>query len=221
MKPTRAGLPTHARIAARARIAPRPRTPARSPAAPQPRSPAPPPAAPPRPARTPARARTPTRARTPARPHHCASPDPDSPLMSLGSPSVASPEATPEPEQDFTPIKRPANTSISHVKSIFAELYPDCGGEEQDAQYVRFRNRLDQLTSIHLDSSLALSHQDKDCLKTVNDELVKGFPWLARCPNTWPVAVCLQGKLHNSAARSSEKTTRKLLTSLRGTGRGK
>ncbi|KAF8145073.1 hypothetical protein K438DRAFT_1782206, partial [Mycena galopus ATCC 62051] len=143
-------------------------------ASPPPRTPPPHPR--PAPARTPARARTPTRARTPpvlAPP--LAAPTAlrrirtvfDESRIALG----ASPEATPEPEQDFTPIKRPANTSISHVKSIFAELYPDCGGEEQDAH------------------SLALSHQDKDCLKTVNDELVKGFRGLRAAPRPGPSRV--------------------------------
>ncbi|KAJ7115750.1 hypothetical protein C8R44DRAFT_880169 [Mycena epipterygia] len=160
-------------------------------------------------ARIPTRARTPARARTPTR------------ARALSSP-LTTPETTPEPycaEQSSKPIKRPSSANISDVKSIFARLYPNMEVEKQDAQYARFRSRLDQLTSIHLDSSLALSHQDEDCLKIVSEELAKNFPWLARCSGTWPVTVCLQSKLHNSAARNFEKNTRKMITSIKGLGK--
>ncbi|KAJ7429404.1 hypothetical protein B0H11DRAFT_2265908 [Mycena galericulata] len=120
----------------------------------------------------------------------------------------------PDTDTVLTDIHVPPLARI--LKSIFAWIHPDLEAEKQDAQYLQFRNYLDKLTAIHLDSSLSLSHQDEDSLKIVIKDLVKEFPWLARCTKTWPVTVCLQGKLHNSAARNSEMDTRKLLTSIKG-----
>lgn len=107
-------------------------------------------------ARTPPHPRTPARARTPDQAHN-----PDqalnldrgrSPARADTSPRrhplfssspLSSPECTPEPEQPVEqheqPIKRPPNTSITHVKSIFARLYPELGTEQQSAKYAQFR----------------------------------------------------------------------------------
>ncbi|KAJ7820382.1 hypothetical protein B0H13DRAFT_2377876 [Mycena leptocephala] len=95
---------------------------------------------------------------------------------------LTTPETTPEPstaEHDLKSIKRPSNANISH-----------------NEEYVRFRNRLNRLAAVHLDSSAALSHQDEESLTIVNDKLVKDFPWLARCAKTWPVAVYSEGNLN-------------------------
>ncbi|KAJ7907436.1 hypothetical protein B0H13DRAFT_1879588 [Mycena leptocephala] len=199
LKPARARSPTRARIPTRARSRSRSPTHARS------RS------------RTHARSRSPTRARTrgPTRAWSSRTPGPFSSLLTT-------PETTPEPstaEQDLKSIKRPSNANISHVKSMFARLYPNLEADKQNEEYVRFRNRLDGLVAVHLDSSAALSHQDEESLTIVNDKLVKDFPWLARCAKTWPVAVCLQNKLHNSAAHNSQKKTRKAISTLRGFGK--
>ncbi|KAJ7880881.1 hypothetical protein B0H13DRAFT_1891626 [Mycena leptocephala] len=194
LKPTRARSPTRARIPTRARSRSPTRARSRSPTRARSRS------------RTRARSRSPTRARSAA---------------PFSSP-LTTPETTPEPstaEHDLKSIKRPSNANISHVKSMFARLYPNLKPDKQNEEYVRFRNRLNRLAAVHLDSSAALSHQDEESLTIVNDKLVKDFPWLARCAKTWPVAVCLQNKLHNSAARNSQKKTRKAISTLRGLGK--
>ncbi|KAJ7896167.1 hypothetical protein B0H13DRAFT_2338494 [Mycena leptocephala] len=97
---------------------------------------------------------------------------------------------TPEPstaEQDLKSIKRPSNANTSHVKSMFAWLYPNLKADKQNEEYVQFRNRLDRLAAVHLDSPAALSHQDEESLTIVHEKLVKDFPWLTRCVKTWPV----------------------------------
>ncbi len=51
----------------------------------------------------------------------------------------------------------------------------------------------------------------------LNDlQMTAKFPWLAHYHQYWPVSVCLQGKLHNSAARAIEKSTRKAASILAG-----
>jgi hypothetical protein len=137
-------------------------------------------------ARTPTRARIPTRTRNPPRARTPATLE----VFSSSSP-LTTPETSPEPsnaKQNLKPIKRPSNANISDVKSIFARLYPDLEVDKQDAEYARFRvrslglslnpllltlhqNRLDQLTSLHLDSSLAFSHQDEESLTIINEEV--------------------------------------------------
>ncbi|KAJ7893593.1 hypothetical protein B0H13DRAFT_1886299 [Mycena leptocephala] len=181
-------------------------------------------------ARSPTCARIPTHARScsptharscsPTRARSC-SPTRSRTLAPFSSP-LMTPETTPEPstaEQDLKSIKRPSNANISHVKSMLAQLYPNLKADKQNEEYVRFRNRLDRLAAVHLDSSAALSHQDEESLTIVHKKLVKDFPWLARCAKTWPVAVCLQNKLHNSAARNSQKKTWKAISTLRGFGK--
>ncbi|KAJ7665142.1 hypothetical protein DFH06DRAFT_1127504 [Mycena polygramma] len=107
--------------------------------------------------------------------------------------------------------QEPSNANIGHVKSIFNQLYPG----EGDAQYNRFRTRLDALAEVHLDNSRALSHQDEESLTIVNEQLVNAFPSLDRCVKTWPIAVCLQGKFHNSSARNKTKVRRKVVLGLK------
>lgn len=46
-------------------------------------------------------------------------------------------------------------------------------------------------------------------LYTHEPQMAAKFPWLTSYHNYWPVAVCLQGKLHNSAARAVEKSNKK------------
>ncbi|KAJ7910165.1 hypothetical protein B0H13DRAFT_2329699 [Mycena leptocephala] len=77
--------------------------------------------------------------------------------------------------------------------------------------------RLDELCTQYLRPSVVLSYQDKDELSKVYNKMTAKFPWLAHYDNYWPVSVCLQGKLHNSAARATEKSTRKVLNIIAGT----
>jgi hypothetical protein len=150
--------PTHARSPTRAR--------SRSPTRARSRSP------------TRARSRSPTRARSRGR------------TPATFSSPLTTPETTPEPstaEQDLKSIKRPSNANISHVKSMFARLYPNLKADKQNEEYVRFRvsvklsskplllnrhqNCLDRLAAVHLDSSAALSHQDEESLTIVHEKV--------------------------------------------------
>ncbi|KAJ7884031.1 hypothetical protein B0H13DRAFT_2343888 [Mycena leptocephala] len=89
--------------------------------------------------------------------------------------------------------------------------------QEQDKKYTDFRSRLDELCTQYLRPSVVLSYQDKDELSKVYNKMTAKFPWLAHYDNYWPVSVCLQGKLHNSAMRATEKSTRKVLNIIVGT----
>jgi hypothetical protein len=125
-----------------------------------------------------ARSRSPTRARSRGR------------TPATFSSPLTTPETTPEPstaEQDLKSIKRPSNANISHVKSMFARLYPNLKADKQNEEYVRFRvsvklsskplllnrhqNCLDRLAAVHLDSSAALSHQDEESLTIVHEKV--------------------------------------------------
>ncbi|KAJ7478559.1 hypothetical protein FB451DRAFT_1172888 [Mycena latifolia] len=144
----------------------------------------------------------------------------------------ASPHTSPyarHPESSLTPMEsreaeepsqlqvpRPSGANIHTVKSLFKELYPDLTEEEQETEYVNFRDVLNGLCARYLCASLALTHQDKDQVNKVYRKLTETFTWLAEYENHWPVAVCLQGKLHNSTARAVEKSTRKAINIIAG-----
>ncbi|KAJ7106725.1 hypothetical protein C8R44DRAFT_885989 [Mycena epipterygia] len=196
------------------------------------RTPTPPPGprraptpAPPRRAPTPA---PPRRAPTPAPPRRA----PASPAPSRHpTPDTRDSSLTPMESEDddnrsdssFTAkkpnsnqISRPTAANIQTVKSLFEELYPDLAPEEQAKEYLAFRGHIDTLCTRYLRPSLALSHQDKDKLDKVYAKMTKTFQWLAEYELHWPVAVCLQSKLHNSAARSVDKSTRKVINAITG-----
>ncbi|KAF8166116.1 hypothetical protein K438DRAFT_2025226 [Mycena galopus ATCC 62051] len=145
------------------------------------------------PAPTPARAATPAHAPAPTR-----SPTPESPLTDYDY-------------EGADIIKRPPHAGVSHVVAIFALAYPKMDQQGHEQEYTRFRDRLDQLTTIHLDSSVALVYQDKADMKAVHDTMSKDFVWLERCPQNWPISVCLQVKLHNSARNATNKSNKKVI----------
>ncbi|KAJ6576188.1 hypothetical protein B0H10DRAFT_2236582 [Mycena sp. CBHHK59/15] len=119
-------------------------------------------------------------------------------------------------------ITRPSGANIQSVKSLFKERYPDLTTEEQDQRYTDFRTRLDELCARYLRPALALTYQDKDELNKVYKKMTNTLPWLAHYDSHWPVSVCLQTKLHNSASRAVDKSTRKAANMLAGVApRGK
>ncbi|KAJ6543230.1 hypothetical protein DFH09DRAFT_1088923 [Mycena vulgaris] len=196
------------------------RTPSPPPASGRPPPPPPPRRAPtPAPQHSPARAPTPAPARaTPGRSSRHPTPDSrDSSLTPMESEdddtSVSSFTAK-KPKADQIP--RPPAANIQVVKLLFQDLYPELVAEEQLKEYTAFRARLDLLCGRYLRSSLALSHQDKDQLEKLYAKMTETFEWLADYDVCWPATVCLQGKLHNSAARSVEKSTRKVISALKG-----
>jgi hypothetical protein len=84
-----------------------------------------------------------------------------------------------------------------------------------------------------LRQSVALSYQEKEKLTQAytkvgyiihgmlsdiltDRQMTETFPWIAKYARHWPVAVCLQGKLHNSAARAVEKSTKKVVNAIAG-----
>ncbi|KAF8144217.1 hypothetical protein K438DRAFT_1783084 [Mycena galopus ATCC 62051] len=156
------------------------------------------------PAPTPARAATPAHAPAPTR-----SPTPESPLTDYDY-------------EGADIIKRPPHAGVSHVVAIFALAYPEIDQQGREQEYTRFRSltvyqdRLDQLTTIHLDSSVALVYQDKADMKAVHDAMSKDFVWLERCPQNWPISVCLQVKLHNSARNATNKSNKKVIAMVSG-----
>ncbi|KAJ7103950.1 hypothetical protein C8R44DRAFT_887438 [Mycena epipterygia] len=119
--------------------------------------------------------------------------------------------ATPRPT-----ARQPSAANIQTIKSLFEDLYPDLVAEEQMKEYMAFRSHLDTLCARYLRPALALSHQDKAQVNKVNKKMTETFEWLAEYELHWPVAVCLQGKLHNSAARSVDKSTRKVINAITG-----
>ncbi|KAJ7105938.1 hypothetical protein C8R44DRAFT_745594 [Mycena epipterygia] len=184
------------------------------------RAPMPAPPHPPARAPTPAPARAstpaPARASTPA-PRH---PTPDSRDSSLtpvesedDNVSVSSFTAK-KPKADLIP--RPSAANIQVVKSLLVDLYPDLVAEEQLKEYTAFRSHLDVLCARYLRPSLALSHQNKDQLEKLYAKMTETFEWLVEYDVCWPASVCLQGKLHNSAAHSMDKSTRKVVAALTG-----
>ncbi|KAJ6550113.1 hypothetical protein B0H19DRAFT_1264976 [Mycena capillaripes] len=160
----------------------------------------------------PHRAPTPPRRATPP---HCATPPhraptPANPLESEGSDSDSSRSAK-EPA-----IARPSGANIQTVKSLFKDRYSDLTQQEHDKKYTDFRSHLDGLCTQYLRPSVALTYQDKDDCDKVYNKMTAAFPWLAYYDKHWPVSVCLQGKLHNSAARAVEKSTRKVVNIIAG-----
>ncbi|KAF8143948.1 hypothetical protein K438DRAFT_1783316 [Mycena galopus ATCC 62051] len=117
---------------------------------------------------------------------------------------------------------RPPHAGVSHVVAIFALAYPEIDQQGREQEYTHFRSltvyqdRLDQLTTIHLDSSVALVYQDKADMKAVHDAMSKDFVWLERCPQNWPISVCLQVKLHNSARNATNKSNKKVIAMVSG-----
>ncbi|KAF8134704.1 hypothetical protein K438DRAFT_1997600 [Mycena galopus ATCC 62051] len=141
---------------------------------------------------------TPARSSTPSR-----SPTPFSPLTDYDY-------------EDTDIIKRPPHVGVSHVVSMFTLAYPEIDEQGREKEYARFRDCLDQLTTIHLDSSVALVFQDKDEMKALHDAMAKDFVWLERCPQNWPVSVCLQVKLHNLARNATNKSNKKVIAMVHG-----
>ncbi|KAJ7191172.1 hypothetical protein GGX14DRAFT_407359 [Mycena pura] len=196
------------------------------------RTPTPPPT--PRPERRPAspyRAPTPARPRapTPARPRQPTPPSREpSPLSSPLSSPPPSPDgnnAATENLSESDGIPKPTLANIRTVKALFEDCYPDLTKEEQDKKYTDFRvkyirtsidARLDRLCAQYLRPSVALSFPDKEKVTKVYDKMTETFPWIAQYTRHWPVAVCLQGKLHNSAARAVEKSTKKVVDAIAG-----
>ncbi|KAJ7880097.1 hypothetical protein B0H13DRAFT_1891972 [Mycena leptocephala] len=178
------------------------------------RTPTPPPdlhraPSPPHRAPTPA----PRRAPTPAAPPRNVTPV--SRESSL-TPTEGSDSDTHSSPTTVTKILRPSSANIQTVKALFPDRYPHLTQEEQDKKYADFRSRLDELCTQYLRPSVALTYQDKDELSKVYNKMTATFPWLAHYDNCWPASVCLQGKLHNSAARAVERSTRKVLNIIAG-----
>ncbi|KAJ7489729.1 hypothetical protein B0H11DRAFT_2229752 [Mycena galericulata] len=115
-----------------------------------------------------------------------------------------------------TQITRPSGANIQTVKALFKDCYPHLTQLEQEKEYTDFRAHLDLLCTQHLCPSVVLTYQDKDARDKVYNKMTAKFPWLAHYHQYWPVSVCLQGKLHNSAARAIEKSTRKAASILAG-----
>ncbi|KAF8147167.1 hypothetical protein K438DRAFT_1780252 [Mycena galopus ATCC 62051] len=173
------------------------------------------PTPPPRPERVPT---PPYRAPTPAAPHQ--------------TPKTRTPLPRPKISNDSDGITRPSSANIQTVKLLFKDCYPHLMELEQDKQYADFRASLDCLCTQYLRPSVALSYQEKNKLTQVytkvghtihgmvflltDSQMTDTFLWLAEYVRYWPVAVCLQGKLHNSAARAIEKSTKKVDNALAG-----
>ncbi|KAJ7851723.1 hypothetical protein B0H13DRAFT_1904971 [Mycena leptocephala] len=168
---------------------------------------------------TPAPRRDPTPAphcaHTPAAPSRDVSPNSrESSLMPMeGSDSDPDSDSSPA---TVTKILRPSSANIQAVKLLFPDRYPHLTPQEQDKKYTDFRSHLDELCTQYLRPSVVLSYQDKDELSKVYNKMTAKFPWLTHYDNYWPVLVCLQRKLHNSAARTTEKSTRKVLNIIAG-----
>ncbi|KAJ7033951.1 hypothetical protein C8F04DRAFT_1260446 [Mycena alexandri] len=178
-----------------------PRAPTPAPAPPRAPTPAPPPPRAPAPA--PAPAPTPrSRRRTP-----------DSRASSLTSTESSDSDSDSESSSNETSrrIARPSGANIQTVKDLFKALYPDSSEGDQGKKYTDFRSRLDLLCTQHLRPGVALSFQDEEKREKVYTKMTTEYPWLAQYQGCWPVAVCLQGKLHNSAARAIDKSTRKTI----------
>ncbi|KAJ7700944.1 hypothetical protein B0H16DRAFT_1483724 [Mycena metata] len=106
-------------------------------------------------------------------------------------------------------IPRPAGAKIQTVKDLFVARFPELDQEQRNAKYNDLRGRIDHLCGLYLRPTVALAYQAKEDADKVYDKMAAKFPWLTSYHNYWPVAVCLQGKLHNSAARAVEKSNKK------------
>ncbi|KAK7040048.1 hypothetical protein R3P38DRAFT_3311137 [Favolaschia claudopus] len=171
---------------------------------------------------TPSRTKTPPRAPTPPAPP--ASPRAPSP-RNRSPPRVPPRQSTPVPDSPLTEpeeeemdysIKRPSNATIADVKAVFRSTYPELDAQAQETEYDGFRAKLAQLIPTHLNPSLALAFQETDALQALEKAMLKDYPWLDRCVKLWPVSVCLQSKLHNSAARTVVKSQRKVIAMVQG-----
>ncbi|KAF7354524.1 hypothetical protein MSAN_01364700 [Mycena sanguinolenta] len=129
---------------------------------------------------------------------------------------VPAPVLTEDEDEDSDLIPRPPHVGVSHVMSIFALIYPGLDEQGRAKEYKRFRDHLDRLAVIHLDSSLVLMSQDKDDMAALFNDMSKEFVWLEHCPNNWPVSVCLQVKLHNSARSATNKSNKKVIAMING-----
>ncbi|KAJ7838148.1 hypothetical protein B0H13DRAFT_2367698 [Mycena leptocephala] len=182
----------------------------------------------------------PHRAPTPA-PHHDPTPaprhDPTPAPRCAHTPATPSRNVTPNSrESSLTPMEGsdsdsdsdsspatvtkilwPSSANIQAVKLLFLDHYPHLTPQEQDKKYTDFRSRLDELCTQYLHPSVVLSYQDKDEFSKVYNKMTAKFPWLAHYDNYWPASVCLQGKLRNSAAHATEKSTREVLNIIAGT----
>ncbi|KAJ7727099.1 hypothetical protein B0H16DRAFT_1735366 [Mycena metata] len=168
--------------------------------------PSPPPRAPPTPPPRASTPRAPSRAPTPA-PQHRSSVSRESSLSSLESEDDSADSSG--TASGSSKIPRPAGAKIQTVKDLFVARFPELDQEQRNAKYNDFRGRIDHLCGLYLRPTVALAYQAKEDADKVYDKMAAKFPWLTSYHNYWPVAVCSQGKLHNSAARAVEKSNKK------------
>ncbi|KAJ6472995.1 hypothetical protein C8R45DRAFT_936034 [Mycena sanguinolenta] len=113
------------------------------------------------------------------------------------------------------------HAGVSHVKAIFAQVCPHLDEQGRSKEYKRFKlftvlqDRLDRLAAIHLDRSRILAAQDRDDVAAIHNAMLKDFTWLDRCPQKWPISVCLRAILHNSAWNVT-KSNKKVIALLNG-----
>ncbi|KAJ7041336.1 hypothetical protein C8F04DRAFT_1253034 [Mycena alexandri] len=113
------------------------------------------------------------------------------------------------PRDGSTKILRPAGGKIQTVKELFVDCFPELDQKQRNTKYNDFRSRIDHLCGLYLRPTVALAYQAKEDADKVYNKMATTFPWLTSYHNYWPVAVCLQGKLHNSAARAVERSNKK------------
>ncbi|KAJ7163651.1 hypothetical protein C8R46DRAFT_1036416 [Mycena filopes] len=190
---------------------------------PPPSVPGPPPGGPPRahtPAaaprsRAPTPAPAPTRAQTPVQPRRDLTPQSrDSSLTPMEEDDNDGEENSSGITESSKKITRPSGANIQSVKALLKLRHADLSETDQNQKYLDFRARLDTLCGQYLRPSVALTYQDKEQTQKVYDKMTSTYPWLAEYQSYWPAAICLQGKLHNSAARAIDKSSRKTLALL-------
>ncbi|KAJ7823476.1 hypothetical protein B0H14DRAFT_3469994 [Mycena olivaceomarginata] len=99
---------------------------------------------------------------------------------------------------------------VSNIKAFFPA----------DSDYESFKNCINEVAAQHLEMERYLDHQDKDAKKKVFDKLTIDYPFLKKCPECWPVAFCLQMKLHNNMNRANKRASAEAITTLKSIAPG-
>ncbi|KAJ7829767.1 hypothetical protein B0H14DRAFT_2593853 [Mycena olivaceomarginata] len=114
-----------------------------------------------------------------------------------------------------------SNSSVrTHSSAGACEIRAGSHRQSTDSDYESFKNRINEVAAQHLEMERYLDHQDEDAKKKVFDKLTIDYPFLKKCPECWPVAFCLQMKLHNNTNRANKRASAEAIATLKSIAPG-
>ncbi|KAJ7775852.1 hypothetical protein B0H14DRAFT_2631766 [Mycena olivaceomarginata] len=112
---------------------------------------------------------------------------------------------------DESQYLKPRPIFVLNIKAFFST----------DSDYESFKSRINEVAAQHLEMERYLDHQDEDPKKKFltkyasRSYLTIDYPFLKKCPECWPVAFCLQMKLHNNMNRANKRASAEAIATLK------